>query len=78
MQRLTLSVKTIGHSRNIMSYNGITFVTLLCFYARLSVIFVNFIKKQWSIIDKIVVIYYNMVEIAIARRYNRKNFFEEK
>lgn len=61
-----------------MSYNGTIFVSLLHFYARLSVIFVNFIKKQWSMIDKIVVIYYNMVEIAIARRYNRKNFFEEK
>lgn len=78
MQRITLSVKIIGHSRNIMSYNGIIFVTLLCFYARLSVIFVNFVKKQWSTIDKVVVIYYNIVEIAIARRYNRKNFFEEK
>ena len=61
-----------------MSYNGIIFVTLLCFDARLNVIFVNFVKKQWSIINKIVVIYYNMVEIAIARRYNRKKFFEEK
>ena len=61
-----------------MSYNGIIFVTLLCLDARLSVIFVNFVKKQWSIINKIVVIYYNMVEIASARRYNRKNFFEEK
>lgn len=46
MQRLTLSIETIGHSRNIMSYNGIIFVTLLCLDARLSVIFVNFVKKQ--------------------------------
>lgn len=29
-----------------MTYNGIIFVTLLCFDARLSVIFVNFVKKQ--------------------------------
>lgn len=60
-----------------MSYNGIIFLTLLCLDAKLSILFVNSAKKQWSIIDKIIVIYYNMVEMPLPGGIIEKNF-EEK
>lgn len=41
-------------------------MTLLCLSTIIGVIFVISVKKQSTIYGKIVVIYYNMVEIAIT------------
>ena len=42
------------------------FVTLLCFSTIIHDKFVDYHKKQSTVFNKIVVNYYNMVEIAIA------------